>query len=41
MMKKILYKHVKRYEDTEGLSTAISVAWDRLTKKFTCNSIDQ
>ena len=41
MMKKILYKHVKRYEDIEGLSTAISVAWDRLTKKFTCNSIDQ
>ena len=38
--KKILYKNVKRYEDIEGLSAAISYAWVRLTKKFFNNSID-
>ena len=38
--KKILYKSVKRYEDIEGLSAAISYAWVRLTKKFFNNSID-
>ena len=32
MMKKMLYKNAKRYEDIEGLSMAISDAWDRLTK---------
>ena len=31
-MKKMLYKNVKRYEDIEGLTAAISDAWDRLTK---------
>ena len=41
IMKKILYKNVKRYEDIEGDSTAISYAWDKLTKKFINNSIDQ
>ena len=30
--KKIFYKNVKRYEDTEGLSEALSYAWDKLTK---------
>ena len=40
-MKKILYKNLKRYEDIEGLSAAMSYAWDRLTKKFTNNAIDQ
>ena len=40
-MKKILYKNLKRYEDIEGLSAAMSYAWDRLTKKFINNSIDQ
>ena len=39
--KKILYKNVKRYEDIEGLSAAISYAWDKLTKKFINNSIEQ
>ena len=38
--KKILYKNVKRYEDIEGLSAAISYARDRLTKKLFDNSID-
>ena len=38
--KKILYKNVKRYEDIEGLSAAISYAWVRLTKKLFNNSID-
>ena len=41
MMKKMLYKNVKRCEDIEELSAAISDAWDRLTKKFINNSIDQ
>ena len=40
-MKKILYKNLKRYEDIEGLSTAMSYAWDRLTKKLINNSNDQ
>ena len=31
-MKKMLCKKVKRYEGIEGLSAAISDAWDRLTK---------
>ena len=35
--KKILYLNVKRYEDIEGLSAAISYAWDRLTKKLINN----
>ena len=33
IMKKILYKNLKRYEDIEGLSAAMSYAWDRLKKK--------
>ena len=41
IMKKILYKNVKWYEDIEGLSTAMSYAWDRLTKKLIINSNDQ
>ena len=41
MMKKMLYKNAKRYEDIEGLSAAISDAWDRLRKKIINNSIDQ
>ena len=40
-MKKILYKNLKRYEDIEGPSAAMSSVWDRLTKKFINNSIDQ
>ena len=40
-MKKILYKNVKQYEDIEGLSAAISCAWDRRTKKFIDNSVNQ
>ena len=34
IMKKIIYKTIKRYEDIEGLSAAISYARDSLTKKF-------
>ena len=41
IMKKILYKNLKRYENIEGPSAAISYAWDRLTKKFINNSINQ
>ena len=41
IMKNVLYKNVKLYEDIEGLSTAISYACDRLTKKFINISIDQ
>ena len=41
IMKKVLYKNVKQYEDIEGLSTAISYACDRLTKQFINISIDQ
>ena len=41
IIKKILYKNIKRYENIEGPSTAISYVWDRLTKKFINNSIDQ
>ena len=40
-MKKILYKNLKRYENIEGPSAAMSYAWDRLTKKFINNAIDQ
>ena len=40
-MKKRLYRNVKRSEDIEGFSAAISDAWDRLTKKFIYNSIDK
>ena len=41
IMKKILYKNLKRYENIEGPSAAMSYVWDRLTKKFINNSIDQ
>ena len=41
IMKKILYKNLKWYEDVKGLLPAISYAWDRLTKKIINNSIDQ
>ena len=41
MMKKILYKNIKRYEDIEGLSTEISDACDRLREKIINNSINQ
>ena len=41
MMKKMLHKNVKRYEDIEVLSAAISYAWDRLTKKVINNSMKQ
>ena len=34
-------KNLKPYEDIKGLSAAISYPWDRLTKQFTNNSIDQ
>ena len=37
----MLYKNVKQCEVIEGLSAEISDAWDRLTKKFINNSIDQ
>ena len=40
-MKNIIYKNIKQYEDIEGLSAAMSYAWDRLTKNFINNSIDQ
>ena len=40
-MKKIIYKNIKRYEDIEGLLAAMSYAWDRLTKYFINNSINQ
>ena len=32
IMKKILYKNLKRYEDIKGLSAAMSYAWERLKK---------
>ena len=41
IIKKILYKNIKRYENIEGPSTAMSYVSDRLTKKFINNSIDQ
>ena len=41
IMKKILYKNLKRYENIEVPSAAMSYVWDRLTKKFVNNSIDQ
>ena len=41
IMKKIIYKNIKRYEDIEDLSAAMSYAWDRLTKNFINDSIDQ
>ena len=40
-MKKMLYKNKKQYEDIEGLSAAKSNLWDRLTKNFIDNSINQ
>ena len=40
-MKKIIYKNIKRYEDIEGFSAAMPYAWDRLTKNFINNSVDQ
>ena len=40
-MKKIIYKNIKRYEHIEGHSAALSYPWDRLTKTFINNSIDQ
>ena len=40
-MEKMVYKNVKRNADMEGLSAAISVAWDRLAKKIINNSINQ
>ena len=41
MTKIMLYKNVKQYEDIEGLSAAISDAWDRLIKKLINNPIDE
>ena len=41
VMKNILYKTLKWYEDIEGLSAAMPYAWDRLTKNFINNSINQ
>ena len=41
IMKKIIYKNLKRYENIKGPSAAMSYAWDRLTKTFINNSIDQ
>ena len=41
IMKKILYKNLKRYENIKVPSAAMSYAWDRLTKTFINNSIDQ
>ena len=38
IMKKILYKNLKQYEDIESLSAAMSYAWDRPTKNFINNS---
>ena len=32
---------MKQYEDIDGLSSAIPVIWDRLTKKIINNSMDQ
>ena len=32
IMKKILYKNLKRYENIKGPSAALSYVWDRLTK---------
>ena len=40
-MKKMFCKNVKRYKDIEGLSAALSDAWDIPTKKFVNNSVDQ
>ena len=37
----MVYKNVKRCEVIEGLPAEISAIWDRLTKKFINNSIDQ
>ena len=41
VVKKILYKNLMQYESIEGPSAAMSCVWDRLTKKFINNSIDQ
>ena len=40
-IEKMVWENVKRYEHIEVLLAAISVTWDRLTKKFINNSIDQ
>ena len=40
-MRKMLCKNLKRPEDIEGLSAAMSYESNRLTKKFINNSIDQ
>ena len=41
IMKKILYKNLKQYEDIECLSAVMSYVWDILTKKLIKNSIDR
>ena len=41
MMEKMVYKNVKRYENIQDLSTAIQLAWDRLSLNVTKRSIDQ
>ena len=40
-MENMVYKNVKGYGDIRGHSVAISDAWDRLTKKFINNSVNQ
>ena len=37
IMKKILYKNLKWYENIQGPSAAMSYVWDRVTKKFVNN----
>ena len=41
IMRKMFYKNLKRHEDIEDLSAAMSYESDRLTKRFINNSIDQ
>ena len=41
IMENMVYKNLMRHGDIKGLSTAISDAWNRQTKKFINNSIDQ
>ena len=41
MIEKMIYKLVKWYEDTEGLSAAKLDACDRLTKKYMNNLMNQ
>ena len=40
VMKKVLYNNAKSYEDIEGLSAAVSDAWDSLAKKIIIQSIN-